>query len=395
MPSAATMPGDSGERFDLLVVGGGAFGLGTAAEAARRGRRVAVIERGPLPNPIAASYGPSRKIRSTYTEPHYAKLAREAMAAWRQVEQETGSDLYLAVGNLAYTTLDEQPHLDDLEKVCRQIGANIQVLDEGDLRARFPQFRKAKRAIFEVDAGFVRASACIEALRILAERAGATILPEREIVAIDLDGPEVVVATADGARFRGARAVVAMGGWTKRLLPELADTLTLMQQGIMYLSEVPEPFRSPAFPSWGCSDDGVYGFPAWKSDPFKIAHHTFTPPVDSPDFDRKTTPEGFVETMQAFLRDHFGIDPDAVGPIRLDSCMYNLSPTSDFLIDFHPRDARLLVATGGSGHGFKFGSVIGSAVMDRLDGVADSARWNPIFAWDHVVKAPALAGRLR
>jgi glycine/D-amino acid oxidase-like deaminating enzyme len=74
--------------------------------------------------------------------------------------------------------------------------------------------------------------------------------------------------------------------------------------------------------------------------------------------------------------------------------MYNLSPTSDFLIDLHPRDPRLLIATGGSGHGFKFGSVIGSVVMDRLDGVADG-RWSPIFAWEHVVRAPAPAGRLR
>src|SRR3954468_2448675 len=220
MPTAASSLGNLDDRFDLLVVGGGAFGLGTAAEAARRGRRVAVIERGPLPNPVAASYGPSRKIRSTYTEPHYAMLAREPITAWRQVEREAGGELYLAVGNLAYSALDGQPHLDELEAVSRQIGANIDLLDAGDLRARFPQFRLAKRAIFELDAGFVRARACIEALRVLAERAGATILPEREIVAIDLDGPEVVVATADGARFRGERAVVAMGGWTKRLLPE-------------------------------------------------------------------------------------------------------------------------------------------------------------------------------
>jgi sarcosine oxidase len=388
------IPATSSDTFDLLVVGGGAFGLGTAAEAARRGRRVAVIERGPLPNPVAASYGPSRKIRSTYTEPHYAMLAREAMAAWRQVERETGSELYLAVGNLAYSALDEQPHLDDLEAVSRQIGADIELLDRAALQARFPQFRLARRAILERDAGFVRASACIEALRVLAERAGAIVLPEREIVAIDLDGPDVIVATADGARFQGERAVVALGGWSKRLLPELTDILTQMQQGIMYLANVPDAFRSPSFPSWGCSDDGVYGFPAWKSDPFKIAHHTYTEPVASPDFDRKTTPAGFVESMHAFLRDHFGIDPDAAGPVRTDSCMYNLSPTSDFLIDFHPRDPRLLVATGGSGHGFKFGSVIGSVVMDRLDGVP-TTRWNLIFAWDHVVKAPALAGRLR
>jgi glycine/D-amino acid oxidase-like deaminating enzyme len=386
-PVAAT------DRFDLLVVGGGVFGLGTAAEATRRGHRAAVIERGPLPNPVAASYGPSRKIRSTYTEPHYAALAREAMTAWRQVERETGTELYLAVGNLAYTALDEQPHLDALDRVSRQIGADVEQLDGATLRARYPQFRLAKRALLERDAGFLRASACVEALRTLAERAGATILPEREVTAIDLDGPEVVVATAGGERLRAERAVVALGGWSKRLLPELADVLTQTKQGIMYLAGVPDTFRSPALPAWGCSDDGFYGFPAWGSDPFKIAQHVVGEAVETPDFDRATTPPGFVEGTRAFLRDQLGLDPDAA-PARVETCMYNLSPTSDFLVDFHPRDDRLLVATAGSGHAFKFGSVIGSVVLDRLDGIAGT-RWRPIFAWDHVVRTPVPAGRLR
>ncbi len=86
------------DRYDLVVVGGGVFGLGTAAEASRRGLRTAVVERGPIPNRVAASYGPSRKIRSTYTEPHYAALAREAMVAWRYVERETGAELYIPSG---------------------------------------------------------------------------------------------------------------------------------------------------------------------------------------------------------------------------------------------------------------------------------------------------------
>jgi glycine/D-amino acid oxidase-like deaminating enzyme len=381
------------DRFDLLVVGGGAFGLGTAAEAARRGRRVAVVERGPLPNPVAASYGPSRKIRSTYTEPHYAALARRAMTAWREVERQTGATLYLAVGNLGYTALDNQPHLDELERVCRHIGADIVLLDRADMRARFPQFRLAQRGLLERDAGFVRASACIEALRQVAERAGAVILPERETVAIDLDGPVVTVVTAAGERFSGERTVLALGGWSKRLLPELSDVLTQTQQGLMYLASVPPAFRSPALPAWGCSDDGFYGFPAWESDPFKIAQHVKTDPLASPDFDRMTTPAGFVEATRAFLRDHLGIDLGAA-PVRAESCMYNLSPTSDFLVDFHPHDSRLLVATAGSGHGFKFGSVIGNVVMDRLDGVSGEY-WSPIFAWDSVVKAPASSGRLR
>jgi len=74
------------QRFDLIVIGGGVFGLGTAVEAARRGRRTLVVDRRAVPNPIAASYGPSRKIRSTYLDPHYSRLAVEAMAEWRRIE---------------------------------------------------------------------------------------------------------------------------------------------------------------------------------------------------------------------------------------------------------------------------------------------------------------------
>src|SRR5919201_1395127 len=104
--------GRSGAVFDLIVVGGGIFGLSVAWEAGRRGRRTLVVERRSIPNRIAASYGPSRKIRSTYLDPHYARLAREAMAGWRQIEAQLGRELYLPVGNLSFTTLDEQPHLD-------------------------------------------------------------------------------------------------------------------------------------------------------------------------------------------------------------------------------------------------------------------------------------------
>src|SRR6266508_5689493 len=87
--------------FDLIVVGGGVFGLSTALEAGRRRRRTLVVDRRVVPNPMAASFGPSRKIRSTYLDAHYTRLALEAMAAWRQIEVETGAELYVADGNLS------------------------------------------------------------------------------------------------------------------------------------------------------------------------------------------------------------------------------------------------------------------------------------------------------
>src|SRR5262245_65632732 len=90
----------TGDPFDLIVVGGGAFGLSTALEAGRRRRTVLVVDRCTVPNPIAASFGPSRKIRSTYLDPHYTRLALEATEGWRRTEAETGTELYVADGNL-------------------------------------------------------------------------------------------------------------------------------------------------------------------------------------------------------------------------------------------------------------------------------------------------------
>ena len=139
-------PGGS-DGYDLIVIGGGAFGLSTAWEAARRGRRALLLEQGPLPNPSAASHGASRKIRSVYAEPIYARLAREAMALWREIEAATGARLYEAVGGLYYTNLDDQPELAARERVAREVGSPVQVLDQTQLRAQLPWFRRARRGL--------------------------------------------------------------------------------------------------------------------------------------------------------------------------------------------------------------------------------------------------------
>lgn len=48
------------------------------------------------------------------------------------------------------------------------------------------------------------------------------------------------------------------------------------------------------------------------------------------------------------------------------------SPTGDFLIDYHPRYKNLFIATGGSGHGFKFFPVIGDKIVEAIDGRLDA-----------------------
>lgn len=52
-------------------------------------------------------------------------------------------------------------------------------------------------------------------------------------------------------------------------------------------------------------------------------------------------------------------------------CWYTDTPTGDFLIDYHPEYEGLFLATGGSGHGFKFLPVLGDKIVAAVQGALE------------------------
>ena len=60
-------------------------------------------------------------------------------------------------------------------------------------------------------------------------------------------------------------------------------------------------------------------------------------------------------------------------------CLYCDSLDGDLLIDRDPDREGLVVASGGSGHGFKFAPVIGAIVADAVEGREN--RWRDRFRW--------------
>ena len=57
-------------------------------------------------------------------------------------------------------------------------------------------------------------------------------------------------------------------------------------------------------------------------------------------------------------------------------CLYADAFDGDFVITPHPGRPGVVVATGGSGHGFKFAPILGKLIADAVEG-----RTNPRFAW--------------
>ena len=74
--------------------------------------------------------------------------------------------------------------------------------------------------------------------------------------------------------------------------------------------------------------------------------------------------------QEAMYREHVagrlrGVRP---GALRSSACMYTVTPDAGFVVDWLPSDARVLVASACSGHGFKHSAGLGEAVAMAVTG---------------------------
>jgi glycine/D-amino acid oxidase-like deaminating enzyme len=171
--------------------------------------------------------------------------------------------------------------------------------------------------------------------------------------------------------------VVCAGSWTPTLVPELASSLRAVGQPVFHLRpHDPSLFEAARFPVFGAdiSRTGYYGFPI-NDGVVKIANHG-TGVVDS---DRNVTDDQEA-ALRAMLRDSFPALADAPIVARR-ICVYCDTSDENFWIARHPDRPNLVVATGGSGHAFKFAPVLGELIASIALGephpLADKFRWRP------------------
>ena len=78
---------------EVVVVGAGVMGAATARALALGGHDVLLVEQFRLGHTRGSSHGRSRIYRLSYPEADWVRLARQALAGWRALEEETGKRL--------------------------------------------------------------------------------------------------------------------------------------------------------------------------------------------------------------------------------------------------------------------------------------------------------------
>ncbi|MEM6283449.1 MAG: FAD-binding oxidoreductase [Chloroflexota bacterium] len=369
----------------IIIVGAGIFGVTAALELRARGHDISIFDPGPIPHPEASSTDITKMIRMDYgTDTLYYDMMEQAFVGWRAWNTEWGEALFHEDGFLLMRKSEMTP--DSYEQSCfselTRRGQNPTRISGEKLAVDHPVWNAATY----VDgyrneiAGWAESGRVVEKLSEKMREAGVEIHEGAAMqTLLESDGKVTGIVTADGVEHIADIVIVAAGAWTPVLLPELKDVMWATGHPVIHFDPPnPADYRPPAFRPWAAdiSRTGWYGFPLHPTGVVKIANHGDGLPVDP--LGEKVVPQAIIDGALAFVQETFPALADApIVKTRL--CMYCDTWDGDLWIDHDPNRPGLVVASGGSGHGFKFAPVLGNIIADVVE-----KQPNPFaqrFAW--------------
>jgi glycine/D-amino acid oxidase-like deaminating enzyme len=371
----------------VVVVGAGVFGAAAAFELRRRGHDVAIVDPGPGAHPLAASTDISKVLRMEYgPDERYMALMEEAFEGWRAWDRawDARPSPYHETGVLMVCRTPMEPGGFEYEswRTLRRRGHQPERLGSADLARRFPAWSTG----LYVDGFFHRLGGWAESARVVAwltlagTREGVRLAPGRAAGVVMEGGRVAGIGREDGSALRADHVVLAVGAWTGKLLGWDHE---IRASGHPVLHFRPRdaglfaPERFPVFTA-DVARTGLYGFPVNRDGVVKIALHDQGVPAD-PDGSREVT-AGQEERIRRLLAETIPSLADA-DVVHRRLCLYADTQDGDFWIARDPDRDGLTVASGGSGHGFKFAPVLGRIIADTVEGrdhpLAGRFRWRP------------------
>lgn len=383
-----------------MVVGGGLLGLAASRALGLAGRDVVCLEQARVGHEWSGSKGNSRAFRYNYDEPRLNAMVAAAERAWRELEDASGQRILQA-----HPFLNVGEGLPRYAAGLAAAGAKAEYLTAADVARRFPALATAGPAVLEPTAGMLRADRARDALRATMH---AELREDTEVTAVR-DGPGAVRIDTVGGAIEAAGAVICAGPGTAPLLRGmgLEYRITTGLQQVVYLDAAPpaEPAGGP-WPAVVQRFTAGPGAPAWYTPAaFPVGTRRGDPgwPAVPGDADYEQLyglplPASATHGMYKFGVRHSGLgvryrsdplDPDpavtrqliaaagtllhGVGtePRLVERCVLDYTADLKFVID---RVGRVVVGAGTSGHGFKFGPLLGSVLAGLAIGAAP--RWD-------------------
>ncbi|CAG9981073.1 unnamed protein product [Clonostachys byssicola] len=433
----------------IIIVGAGIFGLSTAIHLARRGyTNITVFDKQPYEKTLysyldgcdAASADINKIIRSAYgSQTIYQELTSDALRSWHEWNQEIarGADLppgfspsdrvFFNCGNLSCGDYSSLPTFERATVECMEAAgfkrtqlitnepADLNAAEEKGFFPAMNPFSKKTLGVLDTTGGIAVADkACLYALH-KAKSLGVRFILDPFNGAFasfiyDLNSQVIGIRTADNKKHLAGMTIMACGGWTPSLLPELDDLCEATAGSVVLLkipqsSQLRQRFSPSRFPSYTFkvrdgAEGGLYGFPVDERGLLKIGYRgtKYTNPKVQKDGKERSVPitrwttgnEGTLtqipqqahRVIRKFMDEYLPeLGQEGINIWKSRVCWYTDSFDNHFVIDRVPGQKGLMCATGGSGHAFKFLPNIGKWVVDVMENIGMDSPCIQAWRW--------------
>lgn len=337
-------------RAEIAIIGAGITGLSAAWALTRRGRDVLVLEQGAVGHRDGGSHGSCRIFRLGYEHADYVRCAQRARDLWAELEDTSGERLLRPVPQLTFG-----PQMPEVLAAMTEAGARSELLSAAEAAERFPAVAAREPVLLEPESAVIAAD---RALAALARLTGSAVRPGVRVTALANRGPQSRIRTTHGD-IEADRVIVCAGPWTAKLLSGtgIAFPGSASLEQVAYLQGGAD---LPILVHYG--GEFPYGLPEPGTGRYKIGIHHGGPPVD---------PDGQSHLEDRVLTEHIERAARALlpatnpRPVAVERCIYDNSPDTDFIVD---RIGNVVIGCGTSGHGFKFGPLLGEWLADLATG---------------------------
>jgi glycine/D-amino acid oxidase-like deaminating enzyme len=349
------------------IIGGGIMGLSTALVLNQSGHRVTLFEQGPIPNPAGSSVDDHRLIRHPYgSMAGYGRLVNAAFDAWEHTWTALGRRFYHATGTIILAREDTgwaEASLAEMDL----LGIENRRLDARALQALAPMLRtNGDTLAAHVESGGVLfADKIVSALATHLLMQGVVIHTNTPVV--DIDPVRGTLVTGDGQQSRADIIVVAAGPWVRALRPE--TRVKASRQVVIHLEGLQAEQRAWASAPMVLdihAEGGIYVVPPVAGTPLKVGDHSFSL-KGYPDDDREPK-KSEIDAIFEACRSRF-VDLDNYTVTGAKTCFYTVQRDECFVLE---RQDKMVMMSGFSGHGFKFGALMGRLAAGVTTNRADA-----------------------
>ncbi|KAI8903570.1 FAD dependent oxidoreductase [Gorgonomyces haynaldii] len=344
----------------FLVVGGGTFGLSTVLHLLKEvdPKDIVLFDRSEIPAPDASSTDINKIVRPDYGDDIiYTRLALDAQKVFRVWNEDS-----LVYHETGVAFFNPQMHRDCFEaQSVEMLKDKCQLGPVKPMQGLQELYEAMPDGYINYNAGWADSGKTIQFMHSLVKQKIKILTgSEGTVIRLTNDGLETKTGSYKGS------VILCSGAWSRSLL-DLSDVLVATGQPVIHFNP-PKTVIGPQM-VWtaNITKTGFYGFPSNKDGLIKVAKHSagYTNNLQNvPSSDTPLPVEALLHFRRFFDKCFPYLNQLDIAKTRM--CWYTDTFDGDFLITRYPSNPNIVLATGGSGHAFKFAPVIGRIVVDVI-----------------------------